>query len=588
MTNVRLETDLTCDIAIVGGSMGGVAAALAVLEAGHKVVLTEATDWLGGQMTAQGVSAFDEHLHIETFGGTRRYCELRERIREHYRDRYDVGPTMPDGLTPLNPGNGWVSRLCFEPRVGEQVLREMLEPYLFSGKLTVLKRHRPIKAKVENNKVETVTLRGPKNAEVTLAASYFLDATDLGDLLPLTGTAYVTGAESRDDTGEPHAKVGPAAPDEVQSFTYGFVLEYRSGENHTVTKPAGYEYFRDTQPYALHLNVGQPNETHFKMFERGERGELPFWSYRRVFDAGLLGTGHDLALINWAGNDYRFANLIDKSKTEQKRILNEAKRLSLGFLYWLQTECPRDEGGYGYPELKLCKDAMGTRDGLSKDPYIRESRRIKALERVTEQDVAAGPNRGARARPHPNSVGVGWYQLDLHPSVGNDEVTMFAPTLPFQIPLGALIPETTRNLLAACKNIGTTHLSNGAYRLHPVEWAVGEAAGTLASFCLEHKVTPRRVWESDGLTQQLQTRLLAGGALLAWAVDVPLEHPLFKAAQRFVLAGGLTPESERFASLELGLDKPLSPTEREVLALSLDAPTSAAASLGEWLEEVRT
>ncbi len=555
MTGERLE----CDIAIVGGSMGGVAAALAALSAGYRVVLTEASNWLGGQMTAQGVSALDEHLYIESFGGTRRYYELRERIRAYYRNRYGVG-LMPDGLTPLNPGNGWVSRLCFEPKVGERVLREMLEPHLSSGSLKVLLGHRPVKATAADNLVKEVTLRGSKNVKVTLAASYFLDATDLGDLLPLTNTAYVTGAESQDDTGEPHAKVSPPAPDEVQSFTYGFVVEYRPGEDHTIAKPKSYELFRDTQPYALHLNVGQPNEAHFKMFERGPNGELPFWTYRRVFDGELLGTGRDLALINWAGNDYRFANLIDKPRREQRRILNEAKRLAKGFLYWLQTECPRDEGGFGYPELKLRKDVMGTRDGLSKDPYIRESRRIRALERVTEQDIVAAPGRGARARVHPNSVGVGWYQLDLHPSVGNDSldegVTMFEPTLPFQIPLGALIPETTRNLLAACKNIGTTHLSNGAYRLHPVEWAVGEAAGRLASFCLETGKTPRQVWSSETLTRQLQTRLLAGGAPLAWAVDVPLEHPLFAAAQRFVLAGGITPESERFAGLELGLDAP--------------------------------
>jgi NADPH-dependent 2,4-dienoyl-CoA reductase/sulfur reductase-like enzyme len=54
-----------CDIAIIGGSMGSVAAALTALEQGYKVILTEATDWLGGQMTSQGVSAFDEHPHIE-------------------------------------------------------------------------------------------------------------------------------------------------------------------------------------------------------------------------------------------------------------------------------------------------------------------------------------------------------------------------------------------------------------------------------------------------------------------------------------------------------------------------------------------
>lgn len=144
---------------------------------------------------------------------------------------------------------------------------------------------------------------------------------------------------------------------------------------------------------------------------------------------------------------------------------------------------------------------------------------------------------------------------------------MFAPTLPFQIPLGALIPEATRNLLAACKNIGTTHLSNGAYRLHPVEWAIGEAAGTLASFCLEAGKTPHQVWASGDSTRQLQNQLLTHGVPLAWAVDVPLEHPLFAAAQRFILAGSITPESERFARLELNSDaSDLSSRTRALLA----------------------
>ena len=52
-------------------------------------------------------------------------------------------------------------------------------------------------------------------------------------------------------------------------------------------------------------------------------------------------------------------------------------------------------------------------------------------------------------------------------------------TIPFEIPLGALLPERVENLLPACKNIGTTHITNGCYRLHPVEWNIGEAAGAL-------------------------------------------------------------------------------------------------------------
>ncbi len=181
----------------------------------------------------------------------------------------------------------------------------------------------------------------------------------------------------------------------------------------------------------------------------------------------------------------------------------------------MQTECPRDEGGFGYPEFKLRKDIMGTRDGLSKFPYIRESRRIKALERILEQDISLSAET-KKARQYPNSVGIGWYQMDLHACVGNDDVSMFEPTLPFEIPLGALIPIKTKNLLAACKNIGTTHLTNGAYRLHPVEWAIGEAAGVLAAFCLDYRVNSKEVWESKKLSKILQKKLVQQGSKLEW------------------------------------------------------------------------
>jgi hypothetical protein len=505
-----------CDIAIIGGSMGGVAAALAALEQGYSVILTEATNWLGGQMTSQGVSALDEHLHIETFGSTRRYSELRQRIRNHYQEKYSVDATMKEGQL-LNPGNGWVSRLCFEPKVGVKMLEEMLEPRLKSGKLQVFYHHEPIKASVKNSIVEEVILQNRKRNAIRIRASYFLDATDLGDLLPLTKTEYITGAEANADTLEPHAKNSEAKPDEVQSFTLCFAVEYCPGKNHTIKKPKDYERFRDTQPYSLTL--GAPTKPrHFKMFRKGSKGTLPFWTYRRIFDAKLFRTSkqpNDIALINWASNDYRFASLIDKTPREQKRILREAKNLSLGFLYWLQTECPRDDGGFGYPEFKLRKDVMGTRDGLSKAPYIRESRRIKALERILEQDITQS-NKREKAKTYKNSVGTGWYQMDLHPCVGNDDVSMFEPTLPFQIPLGALIPVKTKNLLPACKNIGTTHLTNGAYRLHATEWAIGEAAGALAAFCLGQQKTPKQVWESKKLTKSLQKLLVKQGVPLEW------------------------------------------------------------------------
>jgi hypothetical protein len=525
-----------CDVAVIGGSLGGVAAALAACEAGRTVVLTEATDWIGGQVTSQGVTPLDEHEHIERFGGTARYAAFRERARAHYRAAYGAPERMPDGA-PLNPGNGWVSRLCFEPRVALAVLEGMLAPHRDAGQLTVLLGHAPVAAEMHGDAVRSVRLRGPDGDPVDVVAPLVLDATDTGELLPLTGTAFVTGAESRDDTGEPHARSGPPDPRAVQSFTVPLAVAFVPGARRVVPRPPGYERLRDAQPFTLALDGGRRRH---RMRVPGPAGELPFWTYRRVVDAALLGRPHDLALINWAGNDDRDGNLLAGTE-ERERALAEARQLSLAFLHWLQTECPRDPGdgdpeapARGYPELQPAPDVLGTPHALAKAPYVRESRRLLALERVAEQDIARDARPAARAWP--SSVAIGWYPIDLHPCVGHPEVSLYAPTHPFQLPLGALVPRRTRNLLAACKNVGTTHVANGATRLQPVEWAVGEAAGTLAAFCLDHGLAPREVWASRARTRALQRRLLERGAPIAWTLDAPPGHPEFVAAQERALA----------------------------------------------------
>jgi hypothetical protein len=164
----------------------------------------------------------------------------------------------------------------------------------------------------------------------------------------------------------------------------------------------------------------------------------------------------------------------------------------LSVLYWLQTEAPRADGGTGFPGLRPRHDVTGTTDGLAKAAYVRESRRIRAVTTVTEHDVSLDLLGPTGRRRHTDSVGVGAYRIDLHPSTGGDDYIDVA-SVPFELPLGALLPRRMTNLLPAAKNIGTTHITNGCYRLHPVEWNVGEVAGHLAGFALRHGVTPHEV-----------------------------------------------------------------------------------------------
>src|SRR5690606_20093649 len=185
-----LQNQLSADVVIVGGGLGGCAAAFAALRNNLTVILTEETDWVGGQLTSQGVPP-DEHSWIESHGATQLYRDFRKAIREYYRRNYPLTEEAKSREN-LNPGDGSVSRLCHEPKVALRVLEDMMAPYVSSRKLLVLLEHKIQHAEVNGNKVSSLMARNSRNLrKVKLTAPYFVDATELGDLLPLTGTEYV-------------------------------------------------------------------------------------------------------------------------------------------------------------------------------------------------------------------------------------------------------------------------------------------------------------------------------------------------------------------------------------------------------------
>lgn len=524
--------ELAADVVVIGGGTGGCAAALAAARNGLRVIMTEETDWIGGQLTSQAVPP-DENPLIETVGGTRSYLAFRQKVRDYYARNFPLTEAARANKL-LNPGNGSVSKLCHEPRVALAVLEEMLAPHVAGQRVRILLRHVPTAATTNGDRVEAVQVRSLETGStLVLRAPVFVDATELGDLLPLTRTEYVTGAEAQRVTGEPRAKA-EAQPLNHQSFTCCFAMDYLAGEDHTIERPRDYAFWRDHVPpldppwsgKLLSLFYSQPKT--LKPFNMGfdpAKGTGLF-KYRRIIDRTNFAPGTyagDITLVNWPQNDYMLGNLADVSAEEFARQVDRAKQLSLSWLHWLQTECPRPDGGTGWKGLRLRPDIVGTEDGLAKYPYIRESRRIKAEFTITELHVgtqarvkATGqPANAVTAAEFADSVGIGRYNIDLHPSSGGDNYIDFA-ALPFQIPLGSLLPQRMENLLPAGKNIGTTHLTNGCYRLHPVEWNIGESVGELAAFCAAKKQPPRAVRKNPALLADCQRQLVAHGIPLAW------------------------------------------------------------------------
>ena len=531
------QTEWQADIVIVGGGVGGCAAALAAARNGLRVILTEETDWIGGQLTQQGVPP-DEHPWIEQFGATRSYQAFRTAIRDYYRDWYPLqGHTGRQQY--LNPGQCSVSAICHEPRVALAVFEGMLAPYVSSGRLRILLETVPVSASVTGDRIESVRVKQmPRGEVIDLTAPYFLDATELGDLLPLAETEYVTGAESQDQTDEPHAPA-MTQPENIQAMTWCFAVDYVDGENFTIEKPSVYDFWRHyipdvTPPWPgrlldltySHPVTLEPRTAAFDPRPGAESEAFNLWNYRRLADPDAFQPGvyqSGISLINWPQNDYILGHLIDVEEDIAGLVRDGAKQLSYALMYWLQTEAPRPDGGTGWPGLRLRGDLLGTDHGLAKRPYIRESRRIKAAFTVKEQHVGlearmetTGLDVGEVTAAHfDDSVGIGSYRIDLHPSTGGDNYIDIS-SLPFEIPMGALIPERVENLLPACKNLGVTHITNGCYRLHPVEWNIGEAAGLAAVYCLQNNHPPRYVYENQTHLEDFQRLLERQGIDIRW------------------------------------------------------------------------
>ncbi len=515
----------TYQAVVVGGSLGGIMAAYALSKQGIHTALIERTKWIGGQLTSQGVPS-DEHDFIEFTGATQTYRDFREHIRSYYRNHPDIIDALKQKKI-FNPGNGWVSKNAADPRLSLRLLNELLDPFVKEGMLDIYTEAYASGAYKETDTIKYLVVKH-QNKDHIFEASYFLDATDIGELLPITETDYVTGAESFDETQEPHAPK-EKNPYDMQPVTWIAAIGFNPNNTQILEKPVLYDQFKNyIMPFGESVlswyaaGLEQGSKRAFSMFAEGPYKNTPaMFTYRQVIEKNHFkqSVPYSVTLINWPQNDYFFGNIFEDPNSEYHQFA--AKQLTLSLIYWLQTEARRDDGGVGYKEVCLVPEVLGTEDGLAMAPYIRESRRIKALYTIREQDIN---KRYAKQAPHfRDRIGIGHYHIDLHMTT-KTKTYFFDETYPFQIPLGALIPIKTTNLIAACKNIGTTHVTNGCYRLHPVEWNIGESAGYLVAYALQHNVTPKDIYEKDALLTDYQNVLKNHGILIEWPKEVLEGH----------------------------------------------------------------
>ena len=484
-----LQAQNQVDILIIGGGGGGTSAGIQAARMGAKVHIIEATPWLGGMLTSAGVSAIDGNHELPS--GI--WGEFRQQLRDHY-----------GGAKAL--ATGWVSHTLFEPSVGNKILQEMADiPNLdisFNAVYTDVKKDREGWQVTYQQKGKTYIAK----------AKILIDATEIGELLPVVDADFRLGMDSKNDTGEREAP--KTANSIVQDLTYVLILKdistdsgLRRNEKGLVKKPKNYD------PKAYECACKREDGEMFGAVSSCEQmlnyGKLPNNKY----------------MINWpnCGNDF-YVDWPNMTSEERQVKLNEAKAFTQGFVYYIQNEL-------GFKNLHVAEE-FPTKDDFPMIPYDREARRIKGRVFLTVDHL----DRPYYFNLYKTGIAVGDYPIDHHRDKNPEntpEIDFINIRVPsYNVPLGSLIPESVENFIVAEKNISVSNIVNGATRLQPVVLGIGQAAGALAATSIKEGKKP-----SEVSVRGVQNALVESNAYLMPFIDVKKEDKGFASMQRIGATG---------------------------------------------------
>lgn len=508
------DDEIETDLLIVGGGASGVSAAIQAARNNIDVVLVEPTPWLGGMLTAAGVSATDGNHNLPS--GI--WGEFRERLREHY-----------GGADAL--ATGWVSNTHFEPHVGNKILNQMLDEY---PNIRRIHGYTIKDALVKENQVVGATFFRKSGQTLKINSTLSIDATELGDLMAKSGANYFVGIDPQELTGE---EIAPTHGNSmIQDLTYTAILkDYGPDEDMTIPRPPNYH------PSIFENACKEVSEN---------PDEFEGVDCETMLDYAKL--PNDKYLINWPnnGNDY-YLNVIENNPEERRLLLEEAKNKTRQFIYFIQTEL-------GFQNLGIADDEYDTNDGFPYIAYHRESRRLDGLTMLTMNELVEPYEAGSEL--YKTAIGVGDYPLDHHrrlnpsppdslleegdrePFEFETHYNAFPPIPSFSVPFGSLIPKKMDGLIVAEKSISVSSIANGSSRLQPVVMTIGQAAGAAAALSIEQSIQPR-----DLSVREVQQQLLDAGAWLLPFMDTTPDDWFFQPLQRLGVSGVLKGEGIPYA-----------------------------------------
>jgi hypothetical protein len=146
-------------------------------------------------------------------------------------------------------------------------------------------------------------------------------------------------------------------------------------------------------------------------------------------------------------------------------------------------------------------------------PGKRDSRRFYGDYVLVQRDVEGG-------RIFDDAVAYGGWHIDVHQPDGVAGKVYWKGRLLkgiYTIPYRCLYSRNIENLFLAGRNISASHIAFASARVMLTCAVMGQAAGTAAGLCLDHRCTPREIYSRH--LRELQGRLIEQDCYLPGVVD---------------------------------------------------------------------
>lgn len=452
MMKRQKNAELKMDVAVIGGGLSGVCAAIASARHGAKTVLIHDRPVLGGNASSE------IRMHICGADANGMKPDLTEGGILHEILLENVG---------INSG--------FSYAIWDAVLyqavksEENLEVYFNTAFYRCETK--------EDSIVAVDCFQFTTELELHIVADYFIDCTGNGTLGYFAGADYREGSEAKAEFHEPHA------PEKENNFRMGNTLLLKAEKRDspiTFIPPKFAKKLTEEQlKYRPHCSLHEVNIPE----------ECDEDTFRTFCCGSTRGLDYGYWWLELTGESDDFVGEYEKVKDDL-----------LGYIYGVWDHI-KNGGKHDADNYELVWVGML--------PGMRESRRLMGDYILTENDVFEN-------RRFADAVAYGGWPVDIHAPNGlldfhlpPSEVIRFDGT--YTIPWRSYYSRNIKNLMMAGRNISTSRLALGSARVMGTCAIGGQAVGTGAALCVKYQCLPK---DLSSHMEELQRELLKDDAFI--------------------------------------------------------------------------